>query len=259
MDFSFTKEEKKAGKQKRLDRIAEAIGWPQGTQERRLKKVIWSNADGYAVSLSKPGKEAAYGYMRCRYKDGHSGNNPNDMLPLVSFKRRISENASFSDIFRELFLVRDMVAGELFGALLYRSAFMLDHRKDTDGNWRYVPNPEAIREISKTIKTLYQVSIEAFLHYLDALAWNEDVKYHTLGYDVMQGYGRVNSLLTCAHIVAVAAGRVEFYALAGGFSRPPIGVSAISQTAALEAFPTLILPGPPPVKKVLRSKKISAA
>ena len=156
-----------------------------------------------------------------------------------------------------------MVAGELFGALLYRSAYMLDHVKDGEGHWRYVPNEEAVKEISVAIPTLYNVSVEAFLHYLDALAWNEDVKYHTLGFDVTKGYGRVNNLLTCANIVAVAAGRVEFYVLAGGFSRPPIGISAISQKMAFEAFPALIPPEglavtEKPVKKVAKPKKVAA-
>ena len=240
MDLSFTKSEKAMAKVRRLERVQEAIAWPKGTQEEKIKQIIWE-ANGYEVSLSKPGKEAAEDYIRCKYKDGHSGNNPNDMLPLVSYRGKFSKNAAFTDIFGELIRVTDITAGELLGALLFRSAYMLDHVKDENGHWRYVPNKEALSALSKIIPQLYGVSMEAFLHYLDALGWNEDVKYSTLGHDIGLSVGRVNNFLTSVRIVAFAIHKEAFHDLVGGFSHPPTGLSAISQKKAMEAFPLLIL------------------
>ncbi len=226
-----------AGRQKKLVRVSEAIAWEGGSQDERVKYVIWQE-DEYKVSLNKPGKEAAPDYNRCRYKDGRSGNNPNDMFPMVKKGGEQSKSISFAEVFRNLLVFMDNKrAGEIFGALLVRSAFMADHIQDREGNWRYLPPKDALSELEKLFPVMYNISTTAFLHYLDALAWNEDVKYHTLGYDILAGgYGRVNNLMTYANLVAAAIGKVDFGQVIGGFARPPAGVSAISRSKSFEAF-----------------------
>jgi hypothetical protein len=228
-----------SGREKRLERISEAISWEGGTQEKKVKHVIWEEND-YEISLNKPGKEAASDYNRCRYKDGRSGNNPNDMLPTAKKGGEQSRDISFAEIFRDLLVFMDHKrAGEIFGALLVRAAYMVDHVKDEKGNWRYKPSKDALDELEKLFPVMYNISTRAFLHYLDALAWNEDVKYHTLGYDVLAGYGRVNNLMTYANLVAAAIGKTDFGQVIGGFARPPAGISAISRLKAFKAFPDL--------------------
>jgi len=88
---------------RRLDRVNEAImSWAGGTQEKKNYHEIWADEE-YAIKLGKPGKEAAIDYDRCKYKDGHIGNNPNDMLPSIFEKGTYIEDksASFKDVFNE--------------------------------------------------------------------------------------------------------------------------------------------------------------
>jgi hypothetical protein len=221
---------------RRLERVAEAISWPSsGDQEKRTPHVIWSDGE-FEVALRKPGKEAAPGYRRP---------NPNDMLPIVSHNHVAAKNASFTDVFGELIACRPRPdLGRLLGALLVRSAYMADHRKETHGGWRYYPPAEAIATIETGIKTLYGVSVAAFLHYLDALAWQEDVKYDTVTnkkgkkYDITKGPGRENNLLTCANFLAADIGVVSFAAVLGALTRG-WGVAPLSLRDAYTAFPEL--------------------
>ncbi|MEK7545726.1 MAG: hypothetical protein AAB554_01450 [Patescibacteria group bacterium] len=226
----------------RLAMVEEAISWPTGTsQEAKSYQPVWTKGDN-RILLGKPGKEAAPDYDRCKYKDGHIGNNPNDMLPCLEQKGAIvGTPASFRDVFEELQKIgrEDEMTLELLGSLLFRSAYVLDHKEVASGIWRYEPPQEVVDEISKTVPSAYGMPLEAFLHYLDALAWNEDVKYHTLGYNVKTDTGRRNNLLTCVNIVAVFLGRVSIAKFAGSFARPPVGISAATEKDARYAFPLL--------------------
>jgi hypothetical protein len=227
---------------KRLASVEEARQWPSGPDVEHKQPTVIFDKGRYTVRLSKPGKEAAPDYQRVRYTDGHTGNNPNDMRPEITEDGKLMErNASFTDVFDELQkLSRASLEGlELMGCLLARSAFMADHKEVSPGIWRYSPPEKAIQELSERIPLIYGVPVEVFLHYLNALALNEDVKYHTLGYDVRLGYGRRNNLLTCVNLVGVLLDRVGIASFAGSFSRPPAGISAISLTKMREIFPSL--------------------
>ncbi|MDP3990703.1 MAG: hypothetical protein Q8P63_00110 [Candidatus Nealsonbacteria bacterium] len=60
------------------------------------------------------------------------------------------------------------------------------------------------------------------------MALNEDVKVHTLGYeDAQYDYGRINTLLTFAHLIAVLLNRRSLARFAGAFARPPSGMASI--------------------------------
>jgi hypothetical protein len=232
-----------AAKERKMARVREAISWPSGTsQVNKAYQTVWPGSQ-YEVRLGKPGKEAEEGYALCRYKDGHKGNNPNDMWPCIwDGKRIIEKSATFIDVFDELqALIRtDPHCLELIGCLLFRSAFMIDHIDEGGGRWRYHPPQRVVEIISGYAPSAFGVPMEAFLHYLDALAWNEDVKYYTLGYDITRGgTGRENNLLTCVNIIGVFLDKIPLSKFAGAFARPPVGISAISRKKALETFSLL--------------------
>lgn len=226
---------------RRLARVNEAMSWPRGSQGNMKFYEIWA-CKTHKVKLGKPGKEAAPNYDRCRYKDGHRGNNPNDMRPCIwTLKDLIDKNASFTNVFDEL---QTLSRGnervlELLACLLFRSAFMMDHVDIGNGKWRYLPDKYVVQIINKYTPPVFGVPLEVFLHYLDALAWNEDVKYYSLGYDITKATGRQNNLLTCVNLIGVFLDRIPISKFAGAFARPPIGLSAISRKKAIEIFPLL--------------------
>ena len=129
---------------------------------------------GLVVAVGKPGKEAA----------GYGRPNPNDMLPSVLQDGvPLSFLASFYDIFREFQHLGVAHEGrapevvlELVGALLFRSAFMLDHRNVGDG-WRWSP-PESVMDILESASPFVAeppLPIRVYLFLVEALALNEDV------------------------------------------------------------------------------------
>jgi len=227
---------------KRMDRVLEAISWPGGTVDNLEYHTIFSEGK-YSIRLGKPGKEASSAYSMCRYQDGHRGNNPNDMKPSI-FKNESRQNeqiASFTAIFDELQTLgrADEDALKLIACLLFRSAYMVDHKEISPHIWRYEIPKEVLKIITDKLPTADGIPMKVFLHFLDALAWNEDVKYHTLGFPIRLGYGRKNNLLTCVNLIGVLLNKVSISKFAGSFSRPPVGISAISNREALEIFPLL--------------------
>lgn len=228
--------------QKRIESVLEAISWPTSNDiDNKLGTVVYSNGD-YSVRLSKPGKEAAEGYDRCKYKDGHIGNNPNDMRPEILYMgNRIEKNASFDDIFQEIEIIKSAnnEGLELMGCLLSRSAFMADHIEIEQGIWRYSPEVMLMDRLSTYVPTMFDVPAEVFMHYLNALALNEDTKYYTLGHDITKDTGRKNNLLTYVNLIGVFLGDISFIKFASSFSMPPTGISAISMKKMWETFPEL--------------------
>jgi hypothetical protein len=216
---------------KRSARIAEAKSWPIGTGENRNYYTIWEN-DNYRVALGKPGKEALPGYT--------GKTNPNDMRPTIFFNGvDMNKSATFQDIVKDLEEVgrTHSYALELLGCLLFRSAFLLDHHdNNSDGIYKYYPNENVINIINENVHTIYGVPTEVFLHYLDAIALNEDVKYDFLGHDLSKkNTGGRNNMLTYVNLIAVISGKKPLYTIAGPLLRS--GVAAISLKAAFESLP----------------------
>lgn len=233
---------KKVAGARRMARVHEAISWSSGTASNPTYHTIWSNGE-YSIALAKPGKEAAHDYVFCRYKDGRKGNNPNDMRPSIFKNGELVQvhPKSFTEIFDELQILgrADMEALNLIACLFFRSAYMIDHVEVSPGGWRYEIPSEVLDAIMQKLPTADGLPMDVFLHFLDALAWNEDVKYHTLGYDVTDGYGRKNNLLTCVNLIGVLLNKIQLTKFAGAFSRPPVGLSPISNKNALYYFPEL--------------------
>lgn len=194
--------------------------------------------DTYTIRVGKPGKETV---QHKKHKNGSLVYNVNDMTPTVFENDTIVErDGSFEDIFRRFSqILPNTGVLELLACLCVRNAYTLDHVQQANGTWRYTPNTEVIHTINNGLPENFPEPIEVFLYYLEAIALNEDVKYTTLGYNIEDGTGRVNNLLTYANLIGVLLTRVDFIKFASNLTRPPVGVSPISIKKALEIFPQL--------------------
>ena len=233
------------GKPRRAQSIFEAESWPGGTSQSDQRFVqVSPDLDGYCVKLGKPGKEAALDYANV---------NSNDMTPTIfQDGRALDWTPSFDELFREFQhmatadIPEDRVPSftiELLACLLFRSAFMLDHvqTKPGSGCWRYNPPTcvlEAIEDLTPVmLGGPYEVPLRVYLHLIDALAWNEDVKYNP-DPNVVENKGRRNTLLTCVNIIGVFLDRVSLVDFVGLIIRGR-GVAPISQKAARLHFPLM--------------------
>ncbi|MHC1680777.1 MAG: hypothetical protein AB9860_05975 [Methanomassiliicoccales archaeon] len=184
---------------KRKVLIKEAISWTGGSQTNPNRIYMNPCSDGTAVYFEKPGKEAvanAKGKVK----------NPNDMRPIVELNGSQPKNASFTDVWSDLTEIAyvDMGAFRTILLLIYRSAFLIDHRYDDDMCLRYMPDPEimdCIKEMNSLVGYAVSLkSVERLLRFIDVLGWNEDVKYIESNKNGIERTGRVNTLLTCIKI-----------------------------------------------------------
>lgn len=226
--------------------VNEAISWASGKDQLNRKITVVYNFDNWKVAVGKPGKEADPDYKGFRnYKSGVKGNNPNDMNPHILLKdKKIEKDLTFQEIFEEIEKMKraDLFGLELFGMLIFRMAFMLDHKEDSNGNIRYTPDKKLIEMLEKRIPEISGKDIKPFLYYLDILGLNEDIKVNEGGHGLSQDYGRINTLLTFAHLIAVLLNRRPLYKFAGQFSRPPSGMAPIPKTRTggiFESYPLL--------------------
>lgn len=238
--FSRNKDFNQKVKDKKEGLIQKGKELPGQTEKGQFDYYIaWQSDDGrYKVGVGKYGKE--YYLQTISWKDGHKGNNPNDMCPTVWVDgREVEFDGSFDHVFNFFQQVShiDTRALEILGCLMFRNAYLLDH----DEKLKYHPSKEALEYLNRVIPEYEGISVEAYLHYMEMIAWNEDVKYHTLGYDVHTGIGRRNNMLTYAHIIAILLGKGSLSKLCSQFSRPPVGVSPIAQSLAKEVFTDLTL------------------
>ena len=229
---------------RRSEMLNEALLFPKGTgQEDRIITEMYRSAE-YIVAFGKPGKEAAPDFKRKHYKTGQITNNINDMNPFIMKNGiKVGKDLTFEAMFDQIekLMHADMAGLEILGMLIYRMAFMLDHNKNHDNNWRYSPPKASLNILNEHMPMVGDVPVDAFLYFLDLLALNEDVKTHTLGYENAQyDYGRVNTLLTFVHLIAVLLNRRSLAKFAGAFSRPPSGMAPLPKIKGLfETFPIL--------------------
>jgi hypothetical protein len=230
---------------RRLESVHEAIAWKKGpTQDKREITKVYT-VKQHIVAVGKPGKEAAPDYRGNRhYITNVKTNNPNDMNPhIIISGERIEKNLTFGDMFEmvETLMRSDLFGLEILGMQLFRAAFMLDHRKNSEGNWRLSAPEPIMGMLEERIPMVSGIPIRVFICFLDVLALNEDVKVYTLGYaDLKRDYGRINTLLTFAHLIAVFLHRRSLAKFAGAFARPPVGMAPLPKTKiALQCFPLL--------------------
>ncbi len=229
---------------RRIEITKEAIGWPKGKSQGKRKITELYKAGHFVVAVGKPGKEAALDFKRKHYITGVETNNRNDMNPFVMENgKKVGNDLTFEAMFEQIehFMHADMFGLELSGTLIFRMAFMFDHQKDAQGNWRYIPPRQSLLVLNKRLPRVGDVPAEVFLYFLDVLALNEDVKVHTLGHEnAKYDYGRVNTLLTFAHLIAVLLNRRSLAKFAGNFARPPSGMAPMPKIKGLfETYPLL--------------------
>jgi len=229
---------------RRVEMTAEAIGWPKGKNQEKRKITEIYKAGNFVVAVGKPGKEAAPDFKRKHYITGVVTNNRNDMNPFVTENgKKVGNDLTFEAMFEQVehLMHADLFGLELLGMLIFRMAFMLDHQKNTQGNWRYIPPSQSMLVLNKRIPKVGDIPAEVFLYFLDVLALNEDVKVHTLGHEnAKYDYGRVNTLLTFAHLISVLLNRRSLAKFAGNFARPPSGMAPMPKIKGIfETYPLL--------------------
>lgn len=213
----------------------------QTTKDKYDFHWIWtSNDKRYRVGFGKYGKE--YYLQTLKRTDGSIGNNQHDMWTIVEKDGSIVEfDPSFDHVFTFFQYVQQQCGNDILnilGCIMIRNAYMLDH-KEIDGNYYYLPDYSVIKPFVEALPIYEGISTEAYLHYIDAIAQNEDVKYDTLGHDIKTGTGRTNNLLTYAHIIAVLLGKASLSKLCASFARPPVGVAPIRLGDIATIFPLL--------------------
>jgi hypothetical protein len=185
---------------KRSMLIEEAIAFEHGNINSQVKTIIAIFDGGKEAYFLKPGKET----MR-------KTPNHHDMLPDVcgNFDRW-----AFEQIWEYLIKISIIqnAAFKKILTLLYRLCFFVDHQYDRNRKFRYAPstaNLEYINNLEKFVLNdgfqekfmASEVALLEFLYFVDLLAWNEDVKYHSaMNASDFSNYGskvgRVNTILT---------------------------------------------------------------
>ncbi len=209
--------------------IDEAKSYPGSTERGTfIYTQIWGN-DEYAVKFGKFGKE----YYR------EEKRNINDMAPTIFRNNEVCEyDASFRAIFRLLENLKndgDDKSVLILGCLFVRNAFMVDH-KHTEEGYRYEIPHAALDYLKDNVGEHAGIPIDAFLMYVDAIAWQEDVKYTTLGKKITSDVGRKNNMLTYARFAACLLGRSSYAEMLNKFS---MGVSNLPKNEIATTYPEL--------------------
>jgi hypothetical protein len=236
-----------ASVKKHLTTFYKSLPTGRGIDSQEFTEIF--NKSNYSIGLGKPGKEVFSNAIK--YQSGIKSNNPNDMTPRIFLNGvLVSYDGSFEAIFKEFVSIHDSLnALNILGSLLYRNAYLLDHKK-IDGIWKYSPSVIAMDELKKHCSSFLGLPVDVFLCYLELIASNEDTKYETLGYDLSKGFGRKNNLLTYAHVIHVIIQKhkktegeflLDFMSFAGRLTSPPAGLNPITDKKALETFTYLNL------------------
>jgi len=184
-------------------RITEAIGFSSGTVENPKKTVISVLPNRKEVYFLKPGKETL------REKP-----NIHDMLPNVGSNNQ-SETDSYTFGIMWEYLIKISIINQItfkkVTILLYRLCFLLDHKEVHPGKVRYSPSEslsDYIDKIDFSLKDGFkdkfkteEIGLWEYLHFIDLIGWNEDVKYNVTDStpDFNAGNkrkGRVNTILS---------------------------------------------------------------
>ena len=227
--------------QKRIKLIDIAINWSGETTENEfIFHNIWKypNNASYQVSLGKYGKEY--------YQSGSTGNNQkncNDMKPTVLFNNTSvpTVRGRFDDIFRLMESCgHDTDLLKAFAVLFFRNALLLDHNI-TNGNYSYEPPKKLIDYICRKKNEFESIPMEVYIHFLDAIGLNEDVKYYTQGKLLLnKGIGRENNMKTYVHDICCLLGFTKWYDFIYSLMRG-YGVAPISNKNMADFFPELAI------------------
>ncbi|MCK4913675.1 MAG: hypothetical protein KAS69_03635 [Planctomycetes bacterium] len=189
--------------ERRSARIAEAISFDSGTIAKPKKILISTLSNQKESYFFKPGKETQ------RKKP-----NVYDMFPNVgSSSKSETDGFTFEIIWEYLIKISilNQITFKKILVILYRNCFLIDHQEIEEGKFRYLPSNNLLDYIAKIefglkdgfldkFKT-EEIGLLEFLHFVDLLGWNEDVKYHIVeGKPNFKKYGkkvgRVNTILS---------------------------------------------------------------
>ncbi len=182
---------------KRKHRIQEALNIRFEDANKPVKYVIDKIAPDTEVYFLKPGKE----YFRTKQ-------NLNDMAPDVG---GLFTKYSFADIWQLLCKLRNTLSLDNYkklSVILYRVAYLLDFT-DVDGRVRFAPCDELLKEIREIQDEIDEneldINILAFIHFMDILGWNDEMKTHAANYGMhcvteKPRMGRINTILSCISI-----------------------------------------------------------
>lgn len=191
--LNFHRDHKEPIIEVRQDRIDEAVAWDAGPSTAKpMKHVVETLPEGHEVHFLKPGKEA-----------DRSDPNPDDMTPNVG---DLYTNYRFDDTWSEIARIGFVNEGmfRFFMVLLYRNAYLIDHEDIGGGRYRYRPDPQVMKTLNDEVGDAITGTVRTFLHFLDILGWNEDVKYHGPNgdYELSSSFytGRINTILSCIDI-----------------------------------------------------------
>jgi len=236
-------------------------------KERQL--LVYTTAAGERLFIQYPGKESSQ-YNKNGKEREVTAIRPWDFRPrlyLPNSTEHLKDN-SFADIWATIFEMAEILIKDkkkdflrILATLLYRMAFMEDHRK-TDGlvtkyrdvtfddstlilgaerdiklpgSYKYSPAPELLKYLKKECPKWGDISTEAFLAYNESLTWNEDCKYYFRNYHTkptdkpkwISSTGRVNTLLTHIRILGYILGDIHLASIFNDFSNQR-GVSPAS-------------------------------
>jgi hypothetical protein len=216
------------------------------TYQSKVQQILITTTDyGEKIFIQYPGKESVRDDERRR---------PNDFFPRIFTSKGYSKDYSFWDIWRLLFAQLEPRKNELknemraLAAIFYRMAFMVDHnlvnspqfivrniQSDVFGNetlsseekrdfpslYMYNPPLDLVKNLGGIINC-GDISFEAFLHYNNLLAWNEDTKYFyrakLVGKPWIGDVGRINNLLTHISVLGYLVGELETFDIFYKFS-----------------------------------------
>lgn len=236
---------------KELDRT----GLSYGDKEKQL--IIVTPEPNTEILIQYPGKESVLNPEEpddCR---------PWDFRPKVFYRDKNSYCADLAFVtlwenFEQQFsIIKERDALRILSILLYRMAFMIDHRKTVENKltvryfdrehllkettedfnpWlMYSPPKETVQYLNQHMPKICGMSCEAFLYYIELLTWNEDCKYYyrkivetaakaprgdgqERAIAWINGTGRVNTLLTIINFIGVLLGEVKMSGLFAKFA-----------------------------------------
>lgn len=186
----------------RAQRIAEAITFEGGTIANQKKHLIFTLPNGKESYFLKPGKETQRAIP-----------NIHDMFPNVGRGNKSETEGYTFELIWE-YLIKISIINQLTFkkvlVLLYRLCFLIDHKEIESGKLRYSPSPEILDYIAKIDFALKEgfkdkfkkdeIGLLEYLHFVDLLGWNEDVKYHIKNskpdFEDRKTAGRTNTILS---------------------------------------------------------------
>lgn len=242
--------------QKRISLINLATQWPGETERFEfIFHSIWQcpSEPSYKVSLGKFGKE--YYEM----KDGKPKNS-NDMYPSVLKDGQVvsTVRGRFDDIFLMLEQAKD--DPELlsaFATLFIRNSLLLDHSFDQEV-YTYAPPRTLIEYITAKLPEYEGIPTEVYIHFLDAIGFNEDVKYFTQEkLSRSNGIGRENNMKTYANYAACLLGKKPMADIIYSLMRG-MGVAPLKNSEIASFFPFLNVTYRPSASRTRRTNREEA-